>query len=177
MGIKLYNKSGIPDAVLKPLLMEAKRAARCGGSVVVKATRGGSRCASEACSYSHVSRYSLTGKRTRLGNGLWKRQWVATDGGAVYLRPRYCTDPVAMAERLFVTAIHEFHHIREFQENKHDVPWSRVKNGRRPNWEDRPEEVRAMMGATDAMARIRKSPARLARVEEAILKVALALEA
>jgi hypothetical protein len=85
-------------------------------------------------------------------------------------------DPLKRAENFFQTAVHEWGHIRDYQNGgTWRLPWARKRAGnRRANWGDRPEERRAIRYTTEANERIEKgfvqSP------DNAILDLALWLE-
>jgi hypothetical protein len=175
MSVKLYNLSGLPDEPLRSLLVKAKRAARCGGSVIVKVTRGGRRVTSHAKSANFVYQwFLLTRRRTKKDYELKERR-VQTSGGYIVMQP-YRGEPLASAERFFETAIHEFHHVKEFQEGgKFRHKWSFTDgNGRRPVWEKRPEEIRAVNATDEALGRLRR---RKEYPEDAVIALALQMEA
>lgn len=114
---------------------------------------------------------------------------IRTAGGVVYLQPYHppsyalrnpgwssrVKDPLEWAKRLFETAVHEFHHIREFQERRPDQLWSkRGDGGKRPVWRYRPEELRAMDATDAALSKVRRSQA---AHDEMILELAIQMEA
>lgn len=175
MSIKLYNFSGLPDEPLRSLLTKAQRAVGCGGSVIVKVTRGGYRVRSRAISATWVKRWFLSTRRSTKG-GEYRRGTVQTSGGYVILQPYRSSDALASAERLFETAIHEFAHVKDFQRGgRWVIDWSSPgTGGRRPSWEKRPEEIRAVNATDEALDRLRR---RKAYPQDAVIELAVQMEA
>lgn len=178
MSVKLYNLSGLPDQPMRTLLTDAMRLAGATGSVVVKVTRGGARVTSYAKSAAFVYKHFL-GARVCTKRGNVRRGKVATRGGYVVMQPHVRHDPLWAAVDFFETAVHEFAHVHDFQHGgRSALAWSRANSaGRRPRWAKRPEEIRAVNMTDDALARLSKQPARKAHIDEAIIELALQLEA
>lgn len=175
MSVKMYNLSGLPDEPLRSLLVQAKRAAGCGGSVVVKVTRGGRRVTSHATSAGWIKRWFLSSRRTTKAGNI-REGLVRTSGGYVVLQPHRWDDTLTAAERLFEIAIHEFYHVSEYQRGgKFRLKWSEPNyGGRRPAWEKRPEEIRAVNATDEALDRLRR---RRAYPQESVIELALQMEA
>ena len=191
MAVKLYNFSGLPDEPLRTLLSRAKRLVDCRGDVVVKVTCGGNRVSSHASRCDWVAKFHLAGRACTKASGRTelRRGKVRTAGGMVTLRPYHppafalrnpgwhsdLKDPIEWAKRLFETAMHEFHHIREFQERLLFQEWStRNRGGKLPAWRYRPEEIRAMNATDEALEKLRRSQA---KHDELILELAIQMEA
>lgn len=191
MPVKLYNLSGLPDDPLRTLLGRAKRLAGCGGNVTVKVTRGGYRVTSSADQCDWVACFYLASRKytQSSGHSKLKAGRVRTDGGCVELQPYHppawalrhpgwssnLKDPIEWARKLFETAIHEFYHIREFQEGgKLFKPWSkRGPGGRRPIHGTRPEEIRAVNATDDALDKIRRNRA---EIDDLLIGLAIQME-
>ena len=152
--MKLYNKTELPDAVLEPLLVAAGRCvgARTSG-VVVKVTQGRNAGVSGmAHSATFVNSWHL--KRV----SKWKSERVSTDGGwfritKPWSRPGW--DSLTVAQSFFAVAMHEWVHIRDYQNDGHwTMPWARAgSSGRRARHDSRPKEPRAINGVDDAITR------------------------
>lgn len=157
-NIKLYNRTRVPDPLLKPLLNEARKLAGCRGPVVVKVTEGAVRAASEA----------LPGnpRLCELVRGGGWREEVASNGGWVWVRLRqWRFDPLAVLEGFFKTAIHEFVHVADMQEGKPFAQYNR-------RWRNRPHERRAIAGTEDALENLKRHPERSRRVDDLMLELA-----
>ena len=114
VGVKLYNKTKLPDAVLEPLLIAA---GRCVGAkttgVVVKVTQGRNAGVSgEAQHANFVNTWHLKKVKN------WKHERVTTDSGwfritLPWSRPGW--DSLAVAECFFKVAMHEWKHVADYQ--------------------------------------------------------------
>ncbi len=155
-----------------PVLQIAKRAAKCRGNIIVKVTKGGRYTTSKAIMCSWVAKFFLSKRsytkssdKTKLKKGR-----VYTDGGCVIMSPRSKSDPLEFALSIFETAIHEFAHIRDRQDGKSFTDYNKM-------WKNRPHERRAVAATQDALNEIEKQKIRKEKKDEAILNLAVALEA
>jgi len=167
MLIRLFNKSGLADEAVLPVLQDAARLIGVRGPVAVKVTRGGFLVRSSAHAgwpYRwHMDRHCPKEKRMAM---------VDTTGGWIEMQPRHSLDPLRMAGEFFETALHEFAHVLDFQTGF--LPWSRRgPSGRRPAWQNRPEEIRAENAKDAALEKIKKN--RL-RIDDHILTLAVEIE-
>jgi len=152
--VQLYNKTKWGAKLLRRLL---KRTARLAGArfgqvpVKVTAARSG-RVSGEARSAGWVAEWHLR------GSSLIDDSRVSCDGGFMRLvlpPPAYFAAnlphlAVKTARRIYEIAIHEWVHIADMQEG--GLEWSVCgASGRRPAWEERPEEQRARDAAEEAM--------------------------
>jgi len=143
--MKLYNHTKYPDAVLESLLVKAGKAvgARTTGVVVIVNQGRQFGASIPGCAYRATSvRPNLRMKRDQ--NYLINIRWVKTDGGYfTIVAPHWNRPALEAVQNFYATAVHEWGHIKDFQ--RKDLPeWSRRdSSGRRPRWEDRPEEIRA----------------------------------
>lgn len=149
--------------VLTNVLKAAHRLAGAKGGVIVKVTRGGE-------GYGYARRCSGVYENL-LRPGGHKQTIVRTHGGIICMGPMLPggLDPVTTASVFFSTAIHEFVHVREFQEQLAGkvLPWSsRNHSGRRPPHKERPEELRAKIATTAALRRLSKRPKLWAEVKK-----------
>lgn len=206
--IKLYNHSRIADKPLYALLQAAAITAGVRGPVVIKIGRGGRKGDAYAQEAAYVESWFLAYRShkkdgylkdklvatnhgyvvmsPRLSRQAWnpaKQRWIQVGSwnGVVSVDGQECTkivDGLSVAEDLWTTALHEFAHIYEFQTGK--CKWSQpgITSKRRPRWQDRPEEQRAMK-AVKAANRVldRKSQAkRRAKIDELKLTLAIHIE-
>lgn len=178
MAVKLYNQSGLPDEPMRSLLLDAQRLAGAKGSVVVKVTRGGrtTTCYAKSCRW--VSKWFLAGRSNHRKDGKLLQGSILTDGGYVHMQPRHLGDSIEAARYFFETAIHEFAHIRDFQQGgRYAMAWSRADaGGRRPKWAKRPEEIRAVNRTDEALELLAKQPERRIRIDDAIIGLAIQIE-
>ncbi len=155
--MKLYNRSLIPDDVLYPVLVKAGRLAGARTEGVVMRVNGNWR---NWVTHGEVYRGYSVNKNWLHGKGASRNKvWIKTDGGRVELwlglrqglsdlhnNPTTYNplDGAArrLANRFFSSAIHEWKHIADFQDRFAKFSQRKI-GGRRPNWEDRPEEIRA----------------------------------
>ena len=166
--MKLYNRTGVPDEVLKPLLAKAGRAVGARTSkVVVIINGGGARSAhgtAKSCAWVRVTIRKAVRRWSRKNGldlvtkrkGLHRR--VQTDGGyfkiCLPVKEEWY-EPLALAEAFFRVARHEWAHIRDFQaeDDGARLAWNRTRPGRRrARWADRPQEIRAEAACDDADA-------------------------
>lgn len=164
--MKLYNRTHCPDAILTALLADAARkiGARSTG-VVVRVSVG---CSNNGV--AHRCDWVCVGSRR-----------IATDYGDLIMRlpcnRRYLAwpgrDDLATAEGFYRLALHEWGHILDFQQGNRNFS-SRSNSGRRPNHDNRPEEMRANYGAKEALERIKTGE--LTDPSDEILALALWLE-
>lgn len=125
--MKLYNRTKIPNEILEPLLVAAGRSVRARtGQVAVQVNPG---------------QYGIRGMAycclaVRLG-----KRFVNVDGGYFKISLPKHGEPLKNAKSFFEVAQHEFAHIKDFQEG--ELRFSFRVNGRRPDHDDRPEELRA----------------------------------
>jgi len=125
--VKLLNRTRVPAAALEAVLVAAGRmvGARTSGVVVCVSHGNGGGMAYECV-------------RVRWAG----RRWMNTDGGAFRIRLG-CGDPLDVAVAFFKTAAHEWCHIREYQlGGRSRFAFSGWSGLRRPNHDDRPEELR-----------------------------------
>jgi hypothetical protein len=180
--MKLYNRTKVPDAVLGPLLMAAGRAvgARTGG-VIVKVA-GGRHLSGTAYGCNKL-RFNYRG-----GYDYRKGHWVKTDSGYIQFTlampgraPTWYDastvakmianfDPLERAEATYRLALHEWAHIRDFQQGTRFCE-PRTLGGRRPRHDDRPVEIAAYRQVRDAEDRQRVG--RLASRDDLILALAV----
>ena len=146
--MKFYNnKTRIPSAILERFLVAAGRSvgART-GKVVVKVTAGRMRgLASEGFAVYEWHLRNL--KSRRRGRRILGRA-IDTDGGWFHLSLPVDPspgDPLTLAESVWNLAQHEWGHIRDYQAGgTRRLTFSRRGgNGRRPDHDSRPEEIRA----------------------------------
>ena len=169
--MKLFNKTNIPDDLLKAVIY---RAAKAVGSVrtsevVVKVTTA--QYGSHGCVEHH--------KTCRWGYYLWflegcrsnkpgKNKLVYSDGGFVFLKISandFRRDPLAWAEGVYALAAHEWQHIKDSQKG---VSF----DTHRKHWKNRSHEKRAMVAANRAV----RTTDRDSRISDAILDLALFME-
>jgi len=152
--MRLINKTKIPDAVSLPILLGAARAVGARSTrVVVKLTHQNWGCSGMAsrCDWVRGSE-SPTGRMIRVDGGVFTLRCM---------RPRYNLDGLyaggvlALAENIFRLAMHEWFHVREYQEQRHGEfrQFSQRINGRRQRHDSRPEELRAVNACDDAEGR------------------------
>lgn len=154
MAVKLYNRTRLPNELLSRLMSRAAQrvGARSGVVVIVNRKRGYStHCSGHA--HECFAMWESGLRRIKRGRG----RLIGTDGGTVTVSIPDCarTDKEALhsAHDIVSVALHEFSHIRDFQEHASDRHSKRGANGRRPAWEDRPEEQRAQYREVDARSR------------------------
>jgi hypothetical protein len=159
----LLNRTAIDDKIVERLLLKAAKAigARTEGAVarISSGSRGG---AGRAWNVSFIGDRT-TGKRYQ------------TPDGFIEISVGVKGDPLKAAEEFFETARHEFGHLRDFQTpGFYSRPDSDrlKKNGKRPAWGTRPEEIRAENYVYDADKKKRGA----AWAYEQILAVAIAIE-
>ncbi len=165
--MKLYNRSLIPDEALHPALVKAGRlvGART-RDVVVRVNGNWRNHVSHGVFWNRkfVDKNWLEGKRrdwtTHLYCTATAPPMVETDGGMIELwiglrqgliniqsfPTLYSTYSAAekLVKQFFSTAIHEWKHIADYQNGEVFSGYGQVGAGsRRPNWDVRPEEIRA----------------------------------
>ncbi len=159
--MKLYNRTRIPDEVLRALLVKAGRSvgART-GNVAVQVNPAN--VTSKGCAYN----WDLLRIRG---------QWVKVDGFFKIWLARKTSDPIQSAQNFLLTARHEFGHIRDYQAGGRDrLEWSRRgPGGRRPLHDSRPEEIRANDYIYDSDQRLKNKPGYF---DEEVLALAIELE-
>jgi hypothetical protein len=190
--VKLYNKTQCPDEIVENLLVRAGRACgkvrTTGVIVIVTAGRTG-QVKGMAHECTGVYEFKLRRmKQTRKNGKRVRGRCINTDGGyfAITL-PQILptivgqTDPLARAENFFQVAIHEWGHIRDYQQGGASLmPWAKrvggtiFLRGRRQKWEDRPEEKRAIRYTTEANEKI--AAGIVQPPDDAILALAVWLE-
>ena len=185
MIVKLYNKTTIPDSILKLLLIEAGKIAQARTSNVVvivnparhwhSCSRGmAHKCFAVARWALETRHYTKSSKRTKLVDG-----YVSTDGGyftitlplvynsAINVTPKCCSqhEPLNRAGRFFEVAVHEWSHIRQYQTGYHFDRSLRAKRHDNRPWER--EANKSMNKALDSLPDARQG---------AILALGLELE-
>ena len=142
--MKLYNRTKIPDSILTSLLVKAGKAVGARTSKVVVQVNETYRGGGYAIECGSV-RWAKSKKRKT-------NRWVDTDGGAIRIslpvRNKFY-DRLSLVERFFNTAMHEWGHIKDYQDG--GKYFSRGRK-RRPKWADRPEEIRACAYVEQAKA-------------------------
>jgi hypothetical protein len=171
MPIKLYNKSKWPEVLTRRLLTQAGRRAGANvNGVVVKVTQGhrfwGGMVGSEAKRATYVYEWHLRGKPFKTQRSNHKRvtgRLISTNGGYIHLvmpgqlteweleKTDWAEHTQSRATLLFRLAVHEWAHIRDLQAATLPEFSRRPAHGRRPNWADRPEEIRAEDCTDEAM--------------------------
>jgi len=163
MTIKLYNKTRCPDEILRPLIAAAGRRIGARTDVVVKIL--GPTSSSQGRANGGIPfLWHLTCKR-QVGCNRKKTVW--SDGGWIELhipRKHPAFDPLEQAERFYRTCLHEWAHIRDFQQGKSFGDYNR-RHGNRPH------ELRASCAVMEATETYYSPTA-----EKAILALALWLE-
>jgi len=173
MAIKLYNKTRCPDKILRAIVTAAGQRIGCDTNIVVKVTQGQCLGGSGRALHGFPYLWHLTRKRQKDSA---RDRVVSTRGGWIELvlpgtHPAW--DVLLQAEKWYELCLHEWGHVKDFQTDfMPGREWSRRgESGRRPNWEDRPEEKRACMYAARGQERARSKTA-----DEAILALASWLE-
>jgi len=180
--MKLYNHCGIPNDLLLPILKFAQKFADCKGNIIVKVGPTIPGMAKGWAPKAHwVDRKFLRGKinsswsdsclpfgislRIKEGNrvnvGEKEKGYVV-----LYLTSQrwFCFKSTLDKVRdFFKSAIHEFAHVADYQNN---LPFSKGHGGK---WENRPEEKRACFMANQGV----KDAAGVKEVEDAIMAAAL----
>ena len=168
--MKLYNKTKIPDDILSPLLVAAGRAVGTRTTaVVVKVTQAQwyAGCKGVAINATQVARWHLEGK-SRRKDGSYKEGYIDTDGGYIKLtlpRWRFGYDALDLAQTVYRVAIHEWQHIKDFQ----DFVWYNPAERRRRH-DNRPWEKAAIAATSKATKRIKPTH------QDFIINLAIALE-
>lgn len=150
MSIRLYNFSGMKDEVVMAVLKKAKELSGCPGDVVVKITRGSRRGVSGLAQQCKNVPYGWL-PRMRFSDS------IPTDGGVFSISPGISNYfALECATHFMNVAIHEFHHVKEYQMRNAgiDLSWSKPSphSGRRIKHDNRPEEIRAIRAADGAMS-------------------------
>ena len=170
--MKLYNRTRCPDEVLAPLLTAAGRAVGTRtGKVIVKVTQGSrGGCQGETNSCAWVREFALaTRKYTK--DGKLKRRLVATDGGWIRMTlpgPHPAYDPLDQAERFYRLAVHEWAHVKDYQDG------GKRFGDYNKRWANRPHEMRANRMCAEAMER--EEAGQIKGRDEEILALAIWLE-
>ena len=184
--MKLYNKTRVPDAILAPLLIAAGRAvgARTGG-VVVKVAAG-RYLSGEACDCNWVRFGGRDGYDYKRGHKVntdcgYIRLTVAMPGRAptwydasTVAEMTANFDPLERAEATYQLALHEWAHIKDFQQRTRFYE-PRTLGGGRPRHDDRPVEIAAYRQVRNAEERQRSG--RLASRDDLILALAVWFDA
>ena len=167
--VKLYNKSRCPDEILKRLIGAAGRRIGARSAVVVKVTQS-QRGHQHGCAKPGVPYlWHLARKR----KGVQRYRMIDTDGGWIELQLpiiHRAYDHLEQAESFYRLCLHEWGHIKEYQENADRTASHRFSDYNR-RWKNRPHERRACRIATEAGERYYSKTA-----EQAILELALWLE-
>ena len=146
--MKIYNRTKIPNEIIERVLLKASK-----GIGQVRTTDVVVKISSGQYTYSRGNALSCDLIKV---NG----KWIKTDGGRIKITlpadlQKKDSDPtwnnrrdfVKCASSFFETAKHEWSHVKDYQDEKKfnkRLEWSREnKNGKRPKWSTRPEEIRA----------------------------------
>lgn len=175
MGLKLYNCTSVPNEAIQAVLQIAKRLAGVKGNVIVKidSRRGGGGYAMEATSVQR--RFLINGRKKSASRNVRR---VATDGGYTVITFARNTHEggIWAARAFFETAIHEFAHIRDFQNGAafvHYAPGSRKQLPHRK----RVHEIRAENAVYDAKARLGRDHGLASTVEALLVRLGAELVA
>jgi len=165
--MKLYNRTKLDTKLLHKVLAAAGKAVGARTSKVVvevvpRRAWGTTGEAWQCCCF-------------RVG-----KRWIRTDGGGFVIRipcnwlknRSDASDYVCgRAEGFFETAMHEWVHIRDFQDGGQDFKYRRTGSSRRMNWKDRPQEQRA-----ESVVHLAESEGVYEKHEELLFELALVLE-
>jgi hypothetical protein len=165
--IKLYNKSPVPNAILRPLITAAGQRIGVRLGVVVKVL-GPLRFGCRGTAYRGSP---LLWHLTRKRKGVQRKRMIDSDGGYLELhvpRAHLADDHLAAAERFYRLCLHEWGHIRDYQQER---PWNRLAWSYSEQHDNRPQERRANGYMRDALRKPLSHKA-----EEAILALAIWLE-
>lgn len=172
--MKLYNKTKLPDKLLKQLLTVAGLSVKARTSnVVVKVTQGRSLRSKGMAYRGQPYQWHLKSVKSKVA----RQRLISSDSGWIEITlPRLYSvmrmvsfptlDAIELAKRFYATAQHEWSHIRDFQKGKYAYT-PRTRSGRRTRWADRPCEISAMNQVVDA--------AKL-DIDDMILELALLIE-
>jgi len=140
--LTLLNRSKLPDNLLKPLL---SKACKFGGllltpPLLITVNQGESLhgYARRGCRvYKNKKWYRSAGGFINVTLGAWKEGWLVIDH-------------VSWVMRLFDLAVHEAAHVKDYRDpSRPEFTSRRCWGKRRPNWSDRPEEIRAEEAVQD----------------------------
>lgn len=172
MSIKLFNFSGMDNNLVMKVLLKAKELANCPGDVVVKITRGSRRGVSGLAQKCKQIPYGWLPTKV-----MHFSETISTDGGIFSISPGISYHfAIECATNFLSVAIHEFHHVKEYQMRDEGISlsWSKPSphSGRRIWHDNRPEEIRANRAADRAMAEYGEDK----DIQELILDLALEIE-
>jgi hypothetical protein len=161
--VKLFNRTAVDDKTIKKVLREAARGlgVRTSGVGIVVRT----------------SRYQTNGMAYMCSRFWSAKGWVYTDRGMFKIWLPMCLgeNPLHCAERFYSTARHEWAHLKDYQDQggQRIRPHSKRVNGRRPNHDSRPEELRACNFVDQADKKIKRDDSILTELARAIQMVSL----
>lgn len=174
--MKLYNYTTISDGILKPMFSKSARfaKARSSGVVVIVKQR------TQNCMYNHTSGNVIRCWKVKVGCSTIGEggKWVTTDKARMLItlpHVRTYHKHTRMANDVYEIMLHEWAHIADHQNDDGTLEWSGCNSrGRRPNWKNRPEEIRAERVVQ--RARGYTGHFDLPDVQEMILNLAIAFE-
>jgi len=158
--MKLYNRTRIPDKVLRDLLVKAGRSV-------------GARTSNMAVSVNPTRRYGVGGGCAYNYDLLRVHgRWIKVDGYFKISLGEKTSDPLLAAQAFLHIARHEFGHIRDYQIGIQEFS-RRGPGGRRPLHDSRPEEIRANNYIYDSDQRLRNKPGYF---DDEVLALAIEIE-
>lgn len=155
--MKIINRTKCPDEILKNLVLKSAETFRECTGLPLHLDR---RCPWHE-GYEHpgvVIQFTQAKHKPYVSGTCWETELAkangkfhATDGGWMRIKlpaPRHFSLPLPKARVLWETLLHEWTHISDYQRRASGdwVTYSHDEKrigGRRPNWENRPEEIRA----------------------------------